>query len=412
MESRSTLVTVYDYGSLSPYRIAEIADALQLRVAFVVPDTAHTRSARSLLESVGVVIPTAGRSPAELIRACRALRPAGVVTFSEPQLRLTAELADALGCAFHAPSDIDAIVRKDRQRERFAAAGLEAIRFRVVERLDQIDEAIAHVGLPAVIKPTYGAASRNTIAVSDEKDCRQTLEFLLNDGQERTLLLEELLVGRHTDHPWGDFIAVDCVAAGDRVEPRFVTSKFAAAEPFRDRGGYATASVVPEPDLAHVRDLAGRAVRALNIRTGLADVEIKLTPTGPRLIEVNGRLGGTVDDLAVRSGNPSPAEIAIRSALGLPIDAGTPPPGPIAFHYHLIPPLAARAVADVRAPLRVKRLPHVERLIVHARRGDPVDWRAGTESRVASVIGTTGTHAELADVVAAIESVPWIDYEF
>jgi biotin carboxylase len=417
VEQCATLIVVYDYGSLAPTRIASIAAAHGGRVVFVVPDTAHNRDTRPLLASVGQVLTVDGDHRRELVSACRALRPAGIVTFSEQQIRFTAGLAAELGLAYHAPADVDAIVRKDVQRRRFAEAGLETIRFRLVERPDQVDEAMAHVGFPAVIKPVYGAASRNTVAVHDEGECRAALTAMLReDGQaprEPVVVLEELLVGRATEPPWGDFIAIDCVSEGDKVHPRFVTSKFAVAHPFRDRGGYGTSSVVPQEDIDQAGALAARAVNALGIRQGLSDVEMKLTPSGPRLIEVNGRLGGTVDDIAVRSGNTAPAEIAIAQALGLPVEIGKPDTsGPIAFHYHVFPPAGARGVAAVHSPLRMKRLPNVDKVIVHVRAGDAVRWRAGTESRAASVIGATGSHAELSALVAEIEEVPWIQYQY
>jgi len=46
-----------------------------------------------------------------------------------------------------------------------------------------------------------------------------------------------------------------------------------------------------------VPDLATAATKALRVRTGFLHTEIKVTPSGPRVIEVNGRLGGGLPNL-------------------------------------------------------------------------------------------------------------------
>lgn len=413
MSRNPVLVVVYDIGSLAPTRLAEVAGRNVCDVVFVAADTEHAREMRPTLEMVGPVVDAAGRTESELISELRELGPAGIVTFSEFQLATTARLAAALDLPYHSPDDLPAITRKDLQRQRFAQAGLDTVRFRTITGSEQVEEAIAHVGLPAIVKPVIGASSRNTVAVATPEQCRAVLAWVLR--AETEVMLEELLVGRAVQPPWGDYIAVDCVASGDDVQPVFVTSKFALAPPLRERGGYGGRSVVPEPELRRVREVACRAVRALNIH-GVADVEIKLTNTGPRVIEVNGRLGAWVDDLAVRSHTADPADVAVRAALGrdYEISCAKPDPtgdGPIAFHYLLVPPVGVRRVRSIRGVAGLRQLPHVDRVSVLAYPGADADWRIGARANVAAVLGSVRDHEELACTVAAIENVDWIDYE-
>ncbi|MEV1047007.1 ATP-grasp domain-containing protein [Streptomyces sp. NPDC049916] len=414
MSDTPLLLVVYDTGSLAPTRLAEAARDLGCSLVFVTAGTDHAREMIPTLETVGSVVDAAGRTEAELVAELSALGPAGVITFSEFQIGLTVRLAAALGLRYHRPADVDAITHKDLQRQRFAEAGVDSVRFRTITDAGQADEAIAHVGLPAIIKPVIGASSRNTQAVTTPEECHAALAALFSgdDGPaESAVMLEELLIGRPTPAPWGDYIAVDCVADGDDVRPVFVTSKFALAAPFRERGGYGGLSVVPREEERAVRELACRAVRALNIH-GVADVEIKLTADGPRVIEVNGRLGAWVDDLAVRSGTSDPASVALAAALGLPYETpGIKREGPIAFLYLIVPPAGARKVAAIRNVTALRRLPGVDRVTVLAEPGAPADWRIGARGNTAAVTGSAATHRELAATVAAIENVDWITYE-
>ena len=73
-------------------------------------------------------------------------------------------------------------------------------------------------------------------------------------------------------------------------------------------------------------DYASRLLRDL-AWTGLAMVEFRLTPAGPELMEINGRVWGSLP-LAVRAGMDFPARLA-----DLLLD-GPPPPGtPVATDY-------------------------------------------------------------------------------
>jgi predicted ATP-grasp superfamily ATP-dependent carboligase len=408
------LLVVYDVGSLAPTRLSSIARSNGCAVAFVTADTEHAQQMIPVLKKLGRVVNTAGRTEASVLDELHRLRPAGIITFSEFRIADTARLAAALGLPYHDPSLVAAVTDKDRQRRHFAEVGLDTVGFRAISSVEQVDEAIARVGLPAIVKPVVGASSRNTTAVTGADECRAVVAAALGGiggPAETSVILEELLVGRPVDAPWGDYMAVDCIARGKDVRPIFVSSKFALAEPFRERGAYGGHSVVPDDVVREVADLACRAVGALGVH-GVADVEIKLTPDGPRVIEVNGRLGAWVDDLGVRSGNSVPGDLAVRAALGRAYT--TPDPvgrGPATFYYLIVPPVGARRVKAVHDLRGLRRLPHVDRVVLLAEPGAPVDWRIGGAANVASVSGTAPDTAALAETVAAIEDTYWIDYE-
>jgi predicted ATP-grasp superfamily ATP-dependent carboligase len=408
------LLAVYDVGSLAPLRLTQIARNNGCDVAFAVADTEHAQQMIPVLKRLGRVVNTAGRTRASVIDELRGFEPAGIITFSEFRIAETARLAAALGLPYHALSLRAAVTDKDRQRERFAEVGLDTVRFRAVTALDQVDDAIARVGLPAIVKPVVGASSRNTTAVGTADECRAVVAAALGGiggPAETAVILEELLLGLPVEAPWGDYMAVDVVASGDDVRPVFVSSKFALAEPFRERGAYGGQSVVPDGLVREVAELACRAVGALGVH-GVADVEIKLTPGGPRVIEVNGRLGAWVDDLGVRAGTSVPADIAVKAALGRAYTTADPVGrGPAVFHYLVVPPKGATRVKSVRDLGALRRLPHVERAVPLAGPGADVDWRVGAAGNVAAVSGAAPDTAALAETVAAIEATEWIDYE-
>ncbi|MBT2408577.1 MULTISPECIES: acetyl-CoA carboxylase biotin carboxylase subunit family protein [unclassified Streptomyces] len=394
---------VYDDGSAGPERIAEAARAHACTLLFAVADTPHAREMTPALEAFGVVVDL------DDVDELRQYEPAGIVTFSEYQLGRTAELAVTLKLTHHDISAVPAITRKDLQREALRAAGVEAVRARTVRSPGDVDAALAAVGLPAIVKPVVSAASRNTLALEDPAEAREVVTGLL--ALEPELLLEEQLIGRPTPHPWGDYVAVDCVVEGEDVVPVFVTSKFALAPPFRERGGYGARSILPADEIEMLIELSGRAVRAVGIRGGMAQVEIKLTADGPRVIEVNGRLGGWTDDLARRSATSDPVGLAVAAALGRPLSRPDVLGGDaITFRYLITPPMQAGRVAAIGDITPLRTLPGVGRVTVLTEVGADVDWRLGTQSAVATISGQVDTHEQLVELIDRIESARWIEY--
>ncbi|OLB80791.1 MAG: hypothetical protein AUI14_05520 [Actinobacteria bacterium 13_2_20CM_2_71_6] len=363
---------VYDHGSVAPKRMAAAARDAGCKLVFLPADSEHARSMRRTLGLFGTVVDPTGRGFAEVVAELRALRPAGIVTFSETQLRPTARLAGALGLDYQSPADVHALTDKAEQRRRLRAAGIDDVRGEVVAHPGDVDTAVKLVGLPAVV---------------------------------------ESLAGRPTRRPFGDYLGVQVVAFGGAVAPMFPMSKFAFAPPFRERGGYGPRSVEDPALIAEVCGLACAAVGCLGVRQGVAEAEIKLTGAGPRVIEVNGRLGGWVDDLANRTGVTDPLRTALLCALGEPPPAPREGNGRLAFQYLLHAPMEATRVVSVHGLDRLRRIPSAERVYVRTRAGARVDWRTGSASALGAVWGYAGSCDELAATVEEIESTDWITYE-
>ena len=409
---RVALLIVYDLGSAAPTRLGEAARTEDCELVFLTTSSHHSRMMRPVLEMLGTVLEMEeDDSEDDILRLLREHDLAGITTFAESLIPLTARLARRLGLPYHDVMDIPAIARKDAQRKRLADAGLTNIRCATVTHAGQAERAIHEVGYPAIVKPIVGAGSRDTFKVENLEEYLQISRRLLNGICPQHYVVEQLLQGISTCEPWGDYIAVDCIAEKEAIRPLFVTSKFQLAEPFRERGGYGPGSMVSGETREKASELGCRAVRELGIRHGIADVEMKLTPTGPQVIEVNGRLGGWVDDIASRSQAANPALAAVRTALGRSV--ALPPassPSRIAFHYLIMPPMSAVAIESIGRPAALRQIYGVEGVTLHKDQGDSIDWRCGTSTSVAAVTGLVDTREELAETINSIESLQWIQY--
>ena len=131
--------------------------------------------------------------------------------------------------------------------------------------------------------------------------------------------------------------------------------------------------------------MAEAAVRALGITDGFANVDLKLTPEGPRVVEVNGRLGGNVDALIELAGGPPILPLVFRLALGEDM-APNPRSWPcrrgaagaaVGYFAWIQTPMSATRLVGVEGLDDVAALPHVTSVVRNQRQGDALDWAVG-----------------------------------
>jgi hypothetical protein len=349
---------VYDKGSAGPSDIVRGLDGICDPV-FLVVDSAHVRAMLPLLRDLAPVREIAG-SPAQVARALEELRLNGITTFSESCLSLTAALAAHLRLPFHGEATVRVLTDKVLQRLRLREAGVDDVRFAALFRPEDWDAAVTRTGLPAVLKPTRGEGSRNTYAVHDDGTGRRLAARLLTpgrdgDAEETAMVLEELLVGRSMA-PFGDYVSVESVVSHGAVSHIGVTGKFPLREPFREAGHF-----WPPPlnsvEQEEVLELAGRAIAALGVRHGILHTEIKLTAAGPRLLEVNGRLGGFINEMNQLAGGVDLIGTAGRIALGERVRQEPTSTDRVVFVHFACPPLGAESLISVDGASLVRTLP-------------------------------------------------------
>ncbi|WP_299531972.1 ATP-grasp domain-containing protein [uncultured Streptomyces sp.] len=215
----------------------------------------------------------------------------GVLTSCDYYLPATARIARCLGLPGPAPEAVEHACRKDATRRVLAAAGVPGPRFVVRERPADALAAAREIGYPLVVKPVDLCAGMFVRRVDDERElagaCEAIAAFPVNArGARRApqLLLEELLTGPE--------VSVETVTHRGAVHVVGVTDKTLGGAPaFIETGHMFPAALGPD-DLRAVTETAVAAGRALGLDDVVAHTEIRLTPQGPRVVEVNPRPAG------------------------------------------------------------------------------------------------------------------------
>jgi biotin carboxylase len=247
------------------------------------------------------------------------VRPDGVLTLWEDSVGVAARVAAALGLPGNPPEAVDAARSKVRTRELAARLGLPTPRARRVQSLDELFAAAAEVGFPAVVKPEFGARAAGCVRVDEleslpgiysivRRVVDPELDEIFRAGND--LLLEEYLDGVEFD--------VDLVMQDGECVFSSVSQNWPTAEPsFQEAGLHCP----PDHDRKDVRRLVRHVVetvRAFGLGQGVLHVEGKCTSRGPRIVEVNARMGGgRVHEFVEAIWGVDLVEAQLRSCLGL-----------------------------------------------------------------------------------------------
>lgn len=229
--------------------------------------------------------------PLAVLSAARDLasrhRIAGILTWEEKLLETTAGIGDALDLP-GLPSSAAKVARdKLLQRTVFELHDVPSARFR---RVSDVEEARAFadlVGYPVVVKPRGQAASVGVQIVGSAEELGVALEFAAASevpGRDGGVLVEEFLAGQE--------ISVDCWCADGRIEVYAVALKQIGFAPYCEEVGHVVGDVLEPGLFKEVSEVVRAANRAVGVTNALTHTEVMLTPDGPRIVEVNARLGG------------------------------------------------------------------------------------------------------------------------
>jgi biotin carboxylase len=410
------LAISYDSRSPSALRLAQAARDLCEVIWLVDLREEQIRDEMRLLQRLGTVLDCASAPGRDAADALAREHPSGIAAFNDRRLLLLSEVAQRLELRFNPVGVTTGLVDKLEQRRRLDAGGIAVPAFAEVRSgaaRDDLARALVKVGTPAVLKPRSGSGSRGVLAVHDVEELAARMNEIAPETDDSVWILEAYLEGaRSPGTRFADVVSVETLVQGGQLCHLAVTARLEFAPPFRETGSVLPSDVEPRA-AEEVRDTAGAALRALRVADGFYHTEIKLTPDGPRVIEVNGRLGGYIDQLfAIASGGVSLTRGVMQVALGLdPQDDLRASLDRIAYVRLVTPPIPARRVKTIEGLEALREVEGVTEVVLNRRPGQPVSWRNGAGDIVLMVFGAVSAHDELHRRVEQIDETARVGYE-
>ncbi|MGW7282690.1 ATP-grasp domain-containing protein [Streptomyces sp. NPDC054844] len=289
-----------------------------------------------------------------LVRVARAVAAEraldGVICWDETWIEQTAQVAAALGLPGGDRRSVECCRDKHRTRAALNAARVPQPRSVLVSGLEEALTVAGGIGYPVVLKPRALAGSFGVVRADSPTGLVEAVEFTGSSGEsapdlpthERNILVEEFAQGPE--------ISVDSVVHRGTVTPVCLARKEVGFEPYFEETGHV---VDPDDPLwadETLTDVVVRTHSALDFTDGVTHTEIRLTPNGPKVIEVNARIGGgMIPLLHLMGGGPDLALAAADVACGRPprlqAATGHRQVAAIRFYY---PPKDDTVIADVR----------------------------------------------------------------
>jgi len=215
--------------------------------------------------------------------------PDGVICRIQHYATEIAQLTRALGLPGESPATAELLGDKAAAREKLAQAGLGTLRWRCITGIDEAFDAAARVGYPLVVKPVAGGYSVGVTVVEREDALIAAVTAAMQgsavNGHRRSrVLLEEFAPGRLVS-------AELLVQHGEPLLLGFAERDPCPSGVTAEVGGHFPACF---DGLDRAREFAFAVIRALGVRDSAIHMELMITPHGPELIEVNGRVAGHV----------------------------------------------------------------------------------------------------------------------
>jgi biotin carboxylase len=240
---------------------------------------------------------------------------AGVLSWDEARILQSATVAAELGLPGGDPDMVLRCRDKYLTRQALEARGVPQPRSALVADLSQAAAAADQMGYPVVLKPRAMGGSLGVVRADRPADLAATFEFARDCEVPGSWRYEEgVLVEQYVAGPE---ISVDSAVYHGELMPMFVARKRIGYPPYFEEVGHVVDAADPlltDPGLASVMRAAHEA---LGFTDGMTHAEYKLTPDGPKVIEVNARLGGDlIPYLGMRASGLDPGLAAAAVACG------------------------------------------------------------------------------------------------
>lgn len=248
-----------------------------------------------------------------------------VIAADTPMLELAASVAARLGLPHNPAQAVRNAASKERQRQRWAAAGVPQPRFEIVPAAtdDAVRRAAESVGFPCVVKAVSLSASQGILraddraaAVTAARRIRRVLAAARHPDTE-PLLIEEYLSGPE--------LSIDgLLDDGDLTVTALFDKPHTPDGPTFEETMLLSPSRLPSPVLDAAITTAAQAARALGLTRGPVHAELRIHDRAdhprPAMLELAARsIGGLCSRALLFPGGQTLEELILANALGRPV---------------------------------------------------------------------------------------------
>jgi biotin carboxylase len=321
----------------------------------------------------------------------------GVATTSEFYLEAVAELATHYGLPGNPPEAMRTARNKSLTRLALEKAGVGQPRFAIVKSREDLTRALKTVPVPCVVKPADDSGSNDVLLCTTREEVEQhTLKILsVTTNMRGQATAQTVLIEEYVDAP--EF-SVEMFTWQGKTTCIGITEKSLTGFPyFVESRHIFPAKLAPEVE-EEIRTAVAGALAAIGVKNGATHTELKLTPEGVKIIEINARLaGGMIPELIRHATGIDMLEQQIRCSVDGPSDLNVTCSGYAGIKF--IMAQEAGVLAEIRGVEEAKRVPGVQQVIVTGKPGANVQPPQNAYHRLGSVIVKGDTYEETVEAL-------------
>jgi carbamoyl-phosphate synthase large subunit len=264
-------------------------------------------------------------TPAVVARIIEAERPDAVLPTMGGQTALNTALAlfkdgtlERFGVKMIG-ADAEAIEKAEDRlkfREAMDAIGLESPRSAIAHSLDEAVAALDHVGLPAIIRPSFTLGGTGGGIAYNRDEFQKIVAGGLDASPTNEVLIEESVLG------WKEY---EMEVVRDRADNAIIICSIENIDPMGTHTGdsitVAPALTLTDKEYQRMRNASIACLRAIGVETGGSNVQFAVNPRDGRLvvIEMNPRVSRSSALASKATGFPI-AKVAALLAVGYTLD--------------------------------------------------------------------------------------------
>ncbi len=216
-------------------------------------------------------------------------------------------------------ADLKAIEKaEDRQqfREAMTEIGLDTPRSRLINDFADAAEALDHVGLPAIIRPSYTLGGQGGGIAYNREEFEQIVRNGIRLSPSNEVLIEESVLG------WKEF---EMEVVRDKADNCIIVCSIENVDPMGVHTGdsitVAPALTLTDKEYQRMRNASIAVLREIGVETGGSNVQFAIDPATGRqiVIEMNPRVSRSSALASKATGFPI-AKIAAKLAVGYTLD--------------------------------------------------------------------------------------------
>ena len=212
----------------------------------------------------------------------------GIMTLaSDMPMRTVAVVAKELGLVGITEDTAVKATNKAVMRECLEQNNVPVPRFYKVHTKEEYLEAVKQFSVDCIIKPADNSGSRGVFLIDDTSDVasvEHAYEYSKQYSRSGDIVVEEYMTGPE--------VSVETLCVNGECHVIQITDKLTTGAPNFVEMGHSQPSSLSQDTCEKIKEVAIAANYAVGIQNGPSHTEIKVTPNGPKIVEIGARLGG------------------------------------------------------------------------------------------------------------------------